>query len=349
MPIRKMIKKYIKISKKNSCNYKFILRKISVLIFIAFLVSTAVQFSCPKEVSATTLRELGNEIAKLGGDEEKLLEDIIASETAVKLKRNEIESLNEKLDSFEIQLKGLYGKTDELKQRIDDKIGLLTKRIIFAYKYGNNDIAKIMIGARDINEVVNNLYLFKNIMRRDAEIIEELRLEKEEYDRILRKSEEKKREIEDLKEKIEIENQKLLENIEHNKLLLEQVKGEKSELQTLLSEIKNRIAKVQPQGLILIGEWNMVATAYYAYGSGGNDINGNGITAIGLRARKGIVAVDPKFIPLGARLYIQGYGEALAADTGGWIKGNRIDLCFESLEECFRYGRRKIRVYLVED
>jgi 3D (Asp-Asp-Asp) domain-containing protein len=93
----------------------------------------------------------------------------------------------------------------------------------------------------------------------------------------------------------------------------------------------------------------MVATAYYAHGRGGNDINGNGITAIGLRARKGIVAVDPRVIPLGTRLYIPGYGEALAADTGGWIKNNRIDLCFETMEDCYRYGRRKIKVYLVED
>jgi 3D (Asp-Asp-Asp) domain-containing protein len=39
----------------------------------------------------------------------------------------------------------------------------------------------------------------------------------------------------------------------------------------------------------------------------------------------------------------------MAADTGGWIKGDRIDLCFDSLDECYRYGRRKIYVYLVED
>jgi len=120
-------------------------------------------------------------------------------------------------------------------------------------------------------------------------------------------------------------------------------------VQDILSEIKSRIAAIQPAGMTLAGEWTLTATAYYAFGSGGNDINGNGITATGLRARKGIVAVDPRIIPLGTKLFIPGYGEALAADTGGWIKNDRIDLCFESLEECFRFGRRKIRVYLVED
>jgi len=334
---------------KNNFNCKLILRKIAVQMLVILAVLTVVQFGSPQEISAITLKELGNEIAKLNSDEESLLEEILVSEMSVELKRKELESLNEKLDLFEVQLRGLYNKIDEIKKRVDDKTELLKERIIFTYKYKNNDIAVVITGARDINELVNSLYLFKNIMRRDAEIIEDLRLEKEEYNRILRKSEEKKNEIAELKEEIKAEEQSLLKSIEQNKLLLEQVKGEKKELSTLLSEIRKRIAEVQPAGLTLIGEWSMVATAYYAYGSGGNDINGNGITAIGLRARKGIVAIDPRVIPLGTRLYIQGYGEALAADTGGWIKGNRVDLCFESLEECFRYGRRKIKVYLIKD
>ncbi|NQT66260.1 MAG: hypothetical protein HQ569_01625 [Actinobacteria bacterium] len=185
-------------------------------------------------------------------------------------------------------------------------------------------------------------------MSREAEIIEQLRFEKEEYDRISRKSEEKMKEIEETRARIKAEEQKLLKSMEENKVLLGEVKGEKAEIQNLLSEIKKRIAQIQPSGLTLVGEWDMLATAYYAFGKGGNDINGNGITAIGLRARKGIVAVDPRVIPLGTKLYIPGYGEALAADTGGRIKGNRIDLCFESLEECFRHGKRKIKIYLVE-
>jgi 3D (Asp-Asp-Asp) domain-containing protein len=183
----------------------------------------------------------------------------------------------------------------------------------------------------------------------EAGIIQELRFEKEEFDRISRKSEEKIRENEILKGKLEEEKKKLEIDIAENKVLLDRLEGEEEQVQGLLSAIKQRIAAIQPAGLTLTGEWEMTATAYYAFGSGGNDINGNGITALGLRARKGIVAVDPRIIPLGTRLYIPGYGEALAADTGGWIKNYRVDLCFETLEDCYKFGRRKIRVYLVED
>jgi 3D (Asp-Asp-Asp) domain-containing protein len=54
-----------------------------------------------------------------------------------------------------------------------------------------------------------------------------------------------------------------------------------------------------------------------------------GVTATGVQVTRGVVAVDPAVIPLGSRLYIPGYGFAVAADTGGGIIGNMVDLGFE--------------------
>lgn len=71
----------------------------------------------------------------------------------------------------------------------------------------------------------------------------------------------------------------------------------------------------------------MNATTYDPYNCGGD---GRGRTRTGLLGGYGVVAVDPRFIPLGTRLYIEGYGYAVAADTGGAIKGNRIDLGIDS-------------------
>lgn len=84
----------------------------------------------------------------------------------------------------------------------------------------------------------------------------------------------------------------------------------------------------------------MVATAYTAECAGCS-----GITAIGRRAGHGIVAVDPRVIPLGTRLFIPGYGVAVAGDTGGAIRGNRIDLGFDSQRDALLFGRREITVY----
>jgi 3D (Asp-Asp-Asp) domain-containing protein len=303
----------------------------------------------PGEIHGITLRELGNEIAKLSQDEEMLLEEVIAFEILITTRENEIDALNIELARYEVELEELGTEKEGLILSINKSKEILSEKIIYSYKYGNNEVAKFIISAKNLNEVVNNLFLFKNIMSWEADLIEELRYQKEELDRVSRKYEEKKMEKEITKGVIEKEKEKLRINIAESKVLLDKVKSEKSEMQDLIVEIKKRISEIQPRGITLVGEWEMVATAYYAFGSGGNDINGNGITATGLRARKGIVAVDPRVIPLGTRVFIPGYGEALAADTGGWIKGYRIDLCFETLEEAFRFGRRKIRVYLVEN
>jgi 3D (Asp-Asp-Asp) domain-containing protein len=84
----------------------------------------------------------------------------------------------------------------------------------------------------------------------------------------------------------------------------------------------------------------MVATAYTAECGGCG-----GMTAIGRRAGHGIVAVDPRVIPLGTHLYIPGYGPAVAGDTGGEIVGRRIDLGFDSLRDALLFGRRDVKVY----
>ena len=87
----------------------------------------------------------------------------------------------------------------------------------------------------------------------------------------------------------------------------------------------------------------MRATAYLP-----TDGSATGTTAMGIPATYGIVAVDPRVIPLGTRVYIPGYGEALAADTGGAIKGYKIDLCMESYSQAMRFGRRDVTVYILE-
>lgn len=87
---------------------------------------------------------------------------------------------------------------------------------------------------------------------------------------------------------------------------------------------------------------NCVATAY----------SGDGITATGrvpVRNPGGIstIAVDPSFIPLGSKVFVEGYGYAIASDTGGAIKGNIIDLFLNSSSECMSWGRRPVTLLIV--
>ncbi len=80
-----------------------------------------------------------------------------------------------------------------------------------------------------------------------------------------------------------------------------------------------------------------------------------GITATGTVARVGAVAVDPRYIPLGTKMYIVSndgqyvYGYCVAEDTGGSIKGMKIDLYFDTVAECWDFGVRTCTVYVIED
>ncbi len=91
----------------------------------------------------------------------------------------------------------------------------------------------------------------------------------------------------------------------------------------------------------------MKATAYTSGEDGGNS------TATGMAPKKGVVAVDPKVIPLGTKLFIRTtkgdyvYGYAVAADTGGAIKGKKIDVFLETKKEVSNFGRRNVEVYVL--
>jgi uncharacterized protein YabE (DUF348 family) len=80
-----------------------------------------------------------------------------------------------------------------------------------------------------------------------------------------------------------------------------------------------------------------------------------GITATGVRVKRGMIAVDPRVIPLGSRVYVEiagdtpDYGYATATDTGGAIKGNIIDLYFDSQKEVYKWGCRRGKIYILEE
>ena len=85
------------------------------------------------------------------------------------------------------------------------------------------------------------------------------------------------------------------------------------------------------------------ASGYSAFDPG----NGNR-TATGTIVRRGVIAVDPSVIPLGTRIFIPGYGEAVAEDIGSGIHGNRIDVAFDSHAEALMFGRQELEIFIME-
>jgi uncharacterized protein YabE (DUF348 family) len=86
-----------------------------------------------------------------------------------------------------------------------------------------------------------------------------------------------------------------------------------------------------------------------AYTGSCNGCSGITATGINLRANPGVkvIAVDPSVIPLGTKVYVEGYGYAVAADTGGAIRGNKIDVFFPSKSEAYRWGRKQVKIKIL--
>ncbi|MFE3897349.1 MULTISPECIES: 3D domain-containing protein, partial [unclassified Priestia] len=89
------------------------------------------------------------------------------------------------------------------------------------------------------------------------------------------------------------------------------------------------------------------ATAYTANCAG---CSGTTATGVNLKSNPNqrVIAVDPSVIPLGSKVYVEGYGQAVAADTGGAIKGNRIDVFVSSDSAAQDWGRRSVKITVID-
>ncbi|WP_413517710.1 3D domain-containing protein [Carnobacterium maltaromaticum] len=87
------------------------------------------------------------------------------------------------------------------------------------------------------------------------------------------------------------------------------------------------------------------ATAYSTSEPGMSSFTALGID---LRQTSNVIAVDPNVIPLGSRVFVEGYGEAIAGDTGGAIVGNKIDVHFATVDACYQWGVRSVQVTILD-
>lgn len=119
----------------------------------------------------------------------------------------------------------------------------------------------------------------------------------------------------------------------------EQAPQQEEASQTSAQPVKEQAQSDTPQGT----EMTVTATAYTAYCNGCS-----GVTATGqdLRANPNqkVIAVDPSVIPLGSKVHVEGYGTAVAGDTGGAIKGNKIDIFMPSKEDAINFGRKSVKI-----
>ncbi|MGP4059974.1 LysM peptidoglycan-binding domain-containing protein [Halobacillus sp. H74] len=104
----------------------------------------------------------------------------------------------------------------------------------------------------------------------------------------------------------------------------------------------------QDTGNDVVKEFTAEATAYTANCTGCSGVTATGID-LNANPDQKVIAVDPNVIPLGSKVHVEGYGVAIAGDTGGAINGNRIDVFMPNREDALNFGRKSVKVQVLAD
>ncbi|MBA2568360.1 MAG: 3D domain-containing protein [Actinobacteria bacterium] len=226
----------------------------------------------------------------------------------------------------------------------------LALRLRALYEHGDTDPLTVVLGAGSINEAIEGLESLDRAAGQDKDFVHEAKVARKTLVRLTR-----------VLAGREAEARRAEEATAATAAALAQARGERAAALTQLREERRansaRASSLDSQARSLATSPPSAAAERAsppaAPTAGGKVISVTatgyalpGRTATGVPVAWGIVAVDPSFIPLGTRMTIPGYGEGVAADTGGAVNGAHIDLWFPTREEALAWGSRTVTITL---
>lgn len=284
-----------------------------------------------------------------------LVRQVVTLDSEIDSVNGRIAGLEARSESLERRIESLGPEIEQRKARVSRKRGALAARARSLYVNGRTNNLVVLITSDDVADFFNRKDMLEKVAQRDADMIKSARQEAAALAASRDEMKKSKREIDEAGSQLKSQLKRLEAGRSEKRALIasagssaDQVVARSGNVESKMDEINRRNppkttnppVSGRPTGRVM----TMVATAYCPL-EPGLDYN----TASGMRAARGVVAVDPRVIPLGTRLHVEGYGNCIAGDTGSAIKGNRIDLCFDTLEEMNAFGGyRTLRVEILD-
>jgi 3D (Asp-Asp-Asp) domain-containing protein len=259
---------------------------------------------------------------------------------------------------------GLRAEREQVRQEIEVVAGnlkasqrLLGDRLRALYEEGEPDAIAVLLGATSLDDAVTRLDELERSARQGAQAARDSQDGQAKLQGLALELAARIREVQTLEGRA-ARTTTVLESarahrVSYLKALARQQRLTARQIEALDSRARQVVAKAQ------VVQAQATSTPAAATGSAASVVDGArtltvtstgysmpGRTATGLPVGPGIVAVDPAVIPLGTRLSIPGYGEGVAADTGGAVQGLTIDLWFPTLAEALAWGRRTVTITL---
>ena len=228
---------------------------------------------------------------------------------------------------------------------------LLSVRLQQLYEGGDTDPVAVVLGATSVNEALSRLDTMNRVADQDKLVIRQTVSAKRTYQEQARTLASRERELAGLEQQatqtaLSLERSRaqrasyIAGLAAQRRLNTAAISGLVQQAESIQAKARQISAVVSPTGggspPGTAGTLTVSATGYSLRGR----------TATGAPVGWGVVAVDPSVIPLGTRMTIPGYGEGIAADTGGAIQGNTIDLWFPTLAQANAWGRRTVTITL---
>lgn len=261
---------------------------------------------------------------------------------------NKIDSNKNAMNKISQDIKNTQVKLEDAEKNSKAQEDLFKKRARAMYINGVDSYLQVMLASDNLSDFMSRLELVKKIIGYDNNVVAKLKEQKQAIANQKDALNNENNKLQALKTSNEVTLAKLSKDIKEQKLLLN--KETEKEKQLLAMEARSNAGSnniTLSRGMSTSTSYSQVlsmqATAY----------SSDGITASGTPTRRerdgySTIAVDPRVIPLGSRVYVEGYGYAIAEDTGGAIKGSIIDVFFSSESEAQSWGRRSVKVYILD-
>jgi len=227
----------------------------------------------------------------------------------------------------------------------------LSLRLQQLYEQGDSDPVAVVLGASSVNEALNSLDTINRVASQDRLVIRQTQEARQAYRAQTRALSSRERELTALGQEasqtaLALESSRA-QRASYIAGLGSQRRLNAAAISGLVQQARSIEAKARQISAVASGTGagtTAGTTGTLTVTATGYSLRGR--TATGAPVGWGVVAVDPSVIPLGTRMSIPGYGEGFAADTGSAVRGNTIDLWFQTLAQARAWGRRTVTITL---
>ncbi|MCL4474021.1 MAG: 3D domain-containing protein [Actinobacteria bacterium] len=288
---------------------------------------------------------------------QQAVSDLVAVDSEVSRYSNEITDTGTRLDEIRASIAVEQQHLNEYQAELASRQDALEKRLKGTYKSNDVGYLEVVMGAGDFSDFLNRVDMINYIADEDRTLISSFQDAKNGVEEKIASLSDKQNQLAGTIEQLNTAESNLVAAKGHQQETVDSLKSQKlatdgqlASAQAEAATIEARMNEIQQQVTSSPGSdggggydnspppaggssYTMEATSYCLEGT----------TATGMRVGHGVIAVDPSVIPLGSRVHVSGYGDAIAADTGGAIQGNRIDVWLPC-GEAYAWGVRTVTV-----